>query len=146
MKMKKVFLLFLTGLLLSACTTKEGIEIRGAWMRPTAQGDNGAVYFVLHNYSSKTDELVVASSDSAEAVELHESMIMDGDVMEMNMLTSLPLEASADVEFAPGGLHIMLVGLKEEAKFGDSIEITLHFKNSEDIIVYVPVQESGEGH
>ena len=146
MKMKKVFLLVLTGLLLSACTTKEGIEIRDTWMRPTAQGDNGAVYFVIHNYSTVEDELIGVSAEIAQAVEIHESMIMNGDVMEMQMLSSVPLGLGKDVDFSPGGLHVMLVELREEVKLGDSIEITLHFKNSEDVIVHVPVQESSEGH
>jgi len=145
-KMKIVILVVLTGsLLLSSCTAKEGIEIRNAWMRQTAQGENGAVYFVLHNYSAVEDELIGVSAEIAQAVEIHEST-MTNDVMQMRMLSSVPLEASAEVEFSPGGLHIMLVGLKREINIGDSIKITLHFKNNEDSTVHVPVQQSGEGH
>jgi len=44
----------------------------------------------------------------------------------------------------------MLIGLKQELKLGDEIEITLHFKNQEDIRIKVPVQNillpEHEGH
>ena len=144
--MKKNFLAILACvMLLIACTPREGIEVRDAWMRQTAQGENGAVYFVLNNYSAVEDKLMGASAEIAQAVEIHESTIVN-DVMKMRMLTSVPLTASAEVEFSPGGLHIMLVGLKEETKLGESIEVILHFKNHEDIKISVPVQELGEEH
>ncbi|HEX2996471.1 MAG TPA: copper chaperone PCu(A)C, partial [Anaerolineales bacterium] len=54
----------------------------------------------------------------------------------------VPLEAYADIEFAPGGLHVMLINLKKELKIGDEIEIALHFKNSEDIKLRVPVRDT----
>jgi hypothetical protein len=127
--------------LISGCTASaaEGVEVRDLWARPAAQGGNGAVYFVIH--SSKADELVAVTSDVAEAVEMHESM-MSGDVMEMHHLQSLPLAAGEDVVFEPGGLHIMLVNLKQDLKTGDEIEITLHFKNYQDIPLSVPVQDT----
>jgi len=144
--MKKIFLFLLASfLLLSSCTVKEGIEISNAWMRSTAPGENGAVYFILHNYSAVEDELISVSAEIAQAVEFHEST-MTNDVMQMRMLSSVPLEASSEVEFSPGGLHIMLVKFQREAKLGDHIEITLHFRVSDDIVVNVSVQESGEEH
>jgi len=128
-------------LLLSACSAEIGIEVHEVWMRPAAQGENGAVYFVIHNHSSEEDELIGISSDIAEAVEMHESK-MNGDVMEMNQVESVPLEAYAEIKFEPGGLHIMLVNLKKDVKVGDEIDVTLHFKNFEDIRVMVPVRDT----
>jgi copper(I)-binding protein len=127
--------------LLSGCAApaKEGIEVRSAWARPASQGDNGAVYFVIR--SSEPDEITGVSSAVAEAAEMHESM-MNGDVMEMNHLESVPLGAGEEVKFEPGGLHIMLVNLKEDLKTGDDIEISLHFKNYQDILLHVPVQDT----
>ena len=128
-------------LLLGGCGTpgEEGVEVREAWARPAAQGGNGAVYFVIR--SPEADEIVGASSDIAEAVEIHRSA-MSGDVMEMHHLPSIPLVAGEEVTFEPGGLHIMLVNLKQDLKIGDEIEVTLHFKNSKDIQLQVPVQDT----
>lgn len=126
---------------LSGCgaPAPEGVEVRDAWARPAAQGANGAVYFVLH--SSREDELVGVSTNVADAAEMHESM-MDGDVMQMHQMDTVPLPAGEQVTFKPGGLHIMLVGLKQELKVGDEIEITLDFKNFQDLKITVPVRET----
>ncbi|MBV6401022.1 MAG: hypothetical protein CNIPEHKO_01319 [Anaerolineales bacterium] len=143
--MKKLVSLFLAGMaLVTACTPKEGIEVRDAWIRTAPQGGNSAMYFVIHNYSAD-DELVGVSTKIAEAAEIHESSMVD-DVMQMRMVESVPLASGEDVEFASGGLHVMLVGLKEETKVGDMVDVVLHFKNSEDIRLQVPVQESAEEH
>ncbi len=130
-----------TVFLLSSCTASatEGVEVRDAWARPAAQGGNGAVYFVIR--SSEADEIVGVTSDVAEAVEMHESR-MSGDVMEMHHLQSVPLGAGEEVIFEPGGLHIMLIGLKQDLKTGDEFEITLHFKNYQNILLSVPVQDN----
>jgi len=131
--------------LVTACTPKEGIEVRDAWIRTAPQGGNGAMYFVIHNYSGADDELVGVSTEFADAAEMHESSMVD-DVMQMRMVESVPLASGEDVVFESGGLHVMLVGLKEEAKIGDMVDIILHFKNSEDIRLQVPVRESAEEH
>jgi len=129
--------------LLSACTTPEagGVEVRNAWARPAAQRGNGAIYFVVENHSAETQELIGVAADIAEAIEVHESR-MSGDVMEMHQLEAVPLEPGEEAVFEPGGLHIMLVGLKQDLKTGDDIQITLDFANYEDIQVTVSVQDT----
>lgn len=139
--MKQTLILILSAVFfLSACGTEQGIEVRESWMRPAAQGENGAIYFVIHNRGSNADTLTGISSDIAESVEMHESK-MSGDVMQMQQIDSVPLEPSAEVKFEPGGLHVMLVDLKKDLKVGDEVEITLHFTNFEDINVTVPVSD-----
>jgi periplasmic copper chaperone A len=135
-----VFVLAIS-LLLTGCAAPatEGVEVRDAWARPAAQGANGAIYFAIR--SSDADEITDFSSDIAEAVEMHESMT-NGDVMEMHQLESVPLPAGEEVIFEPGGLHVMLVDLKQELKLGDQIEITLHFKSHPDIQLSVPVTDA----
>jgi len=140
--MKKMFIRIMLGvLLLPACGAEKGIEIHGAWMRPAGQGENGAVYFVIHNHSSQADELIGITSDVGAAAEMHESKMI-GDIMQMTRVESVPLGAFAEIEFAPGGLHIMLVDLKRDVRAGDQIDITLDFKNHEDIRIKVPVRET----
>ena len=141
---KKSIVLFSMFLLVAACAPKEGIEIRDAWIRSAPQGGNSALYFVIHNYSAD-DELVGVSTEVARAAEMHESSMVN-DVMQMRMVESVPLVSGEDVVFESGGLHVMLVGLKEEAKIGDMVDIVLHFKNSGDIRLQVPVQEGAEEH
>ncbi len=77
----------------------------------------------------------------ADAVEVHESK-MEGDVMTMNRVESIALEPSAKVEFMPGGFHVMLIGLKQDLKAGDEIEVTLQFRNGPDITVKATVKDA----
>ena len=141
--MKRIIVILLAGaLLLSACEAASGIEVSNIWMRPALKDGNGAVYFLLQNHSAGRDELTGASSEAAQAVEIHESS-MDGDVMQMQQVSSVPIAGKESIEFAPGGLHIMLIGLNEELHLGDEIRVTLHFTEHEDLLLTVPVQEMG---
>lgn len=143
--MKKIVSMILAGMaLVTACTPKEGIEVRDAWIRTAPQGGNSAMYFIIHNYSAD-DELVGVSTEVTDAAEMHESSMVN-DVMQMRVVMSVPLASGEDVVFESGGLHVMLVGLKKEAKVGDMVDIVLHFKNNEDIRLQVPVQEGADEH
>ena len=139
--MKQVFVIILAALfLLNACSAATGIEISNPWARPAMKGSNGVVYFLLQNHSAGRDELTGVSSDVAEAVEIHESK-MEGDVMQMQQVMSVPISGKASIEFAPGSFHVMLIGLKQELKAGDEIQVTLHFRNQKDIGLTLLVQE-----
>lgn len=149
--MKRIPTVILTAaFLLGACGAKEGIEVSDAWARTSTKGMNSAVYFVVENHNAEADELIGAASDAAEAVEIHESR-MEEDVMTMNRVDSVTLEQSIEVEFAPGGYHVMLISLKQDLKAGDEIEVTLQFRDSPDILLKVTIGEASgmqsmEGH
>lgn len=140
--MKRSLILFVTGIfLLGACSgSASGIQVSDAWTRSALKDGNGAVYFLLQNHSSEEDTLTGVASEVARAVEIHETK-MDGDVMQMQQVRSISLPGYSKVEFAPGGLHVMLIGLGQDLKAGEEIEITLQFTKHEDITIKVPVQE-----
>jgi hypothetical protein len=66
---------------------------------------------------------------------------MEGDVMQMHHAMSVPIDGNTSLEFAPGGWHVMFIGLNRDLNVGDQVELTLHFRDHEDITVTVPVQE-----
>jgi len=142
--MKRVLMLVALGtLLLGACApTAKDIEASEVWARTGMAGGNSAVYMMLVNGRSADDELLSASSDVAEAVELHESKMGANGEMQMIPQASISLEAGTKVEFKPGGLHVMLIGLKQDLKAGDEFELTLHFKDHADITLKVIVKEA----
>ena len=141
--MKRILKFVIAAILfLCGCSAEEGITVRNAWMRPTAEGENGAVYFLLQNNSGASDELVTASSSVAESVEIHESSMVDGtDVMQMQQVFSVPLERGSETIFEPGGLHVMLVNIDKRLATGETIDLTLHFKNHADLPVTISVSE-----
>jgi copper(I)-binding protein len=131
-------------ILLSACSPKqEGILVHNTWVRPVAQGENASVYFVLFNHTSETDLLTSVSTAVAEATELDESTL-NGEVVQMTPLEYVLVPASTEVDFRSGGLHVMLLGLKQDLKLNSEIEISLHFLHYPDLIVKVPVRNFPE--
>jgi copper(I)-binding protein len=142
--MKRVTILILIAVfLLSACETETGIRVHDAWILPTPQGENAAVYFVLHNHTDQDDELIGAATNVADVVELHRSTSEPGtDVIRMEMVSSVEVAADEEIIFAPGKSHLMLVNLKKELKIGDHVGVILHFRNHEDIVVNVSVQDA----
>ena len=142
--MKRILIfVLLSVMLLSACApAAKDVEASDVWARTGMAGGNSAVYMMLVNGTSADDELLSASSDVAEAVELHESKMGANGEMQMIPQASILLAAGAKVEFKPGGLHVMLIGLKQELKVGDEFELTLHFKNHANITLKVIVKEA----
>lgn len=142
MTIKKILVISFIGVfLLSACNAPGDIEIHQAWVHPTAKGENAAVYLTIHNHTKNADELLSISSPVADAIEIHESK-MENDVMQMSMLTTLPIAADEEIIFTPGKLHIMLVNIKQELVLGEHIGLILHFKNHADIVVNVHIEDS----
>lgn len=144
--MKKKFFLVLAALLslLAACQpsriTSGVLEVKDAWARPAATGDNGAVYCVIENGTVQDDALLSAQTDIATAVELHLSQL-EGDHMSMHQQKQVVLPAGEAVEFSPGGLHIMLVGLRRDLTNGETFEIRLEFEHAGEQTVTVRVRD-----
>jgi copper(I)-binding protein len=139
---RRFILVLMVAFLVCACSAEEGMTVHNAWMRPVVQGENGAVYFVLHNHSAAIDELVAAASSVAETVEIHESSMVEGtDVMQMKQVFSVPIDGRSETAFEPGGLHVMLVNISRDLTVGDHVELTLQFKNDQDLLVDVSVAE-----
>jgi periplasmic copper chaperone A len=142
--MKKITILFISLMMLTACQaskiTTGALDVKDAWARPALSGDNGAVYFVIENGTAQDHVLLSARTDIASAVELHLSQ-MDGDHMSMHQQEEILLPAGEAVEFSPGGLHVMLVGLTRKLTVSETFEITLGFKQAGEKIVTVTVRD-----
>lgn len=135
-------------LALAGCVTKPAapdfpIAIEGVWARPMTQGAMGttsAVYGVLTNTAQTGDSLVGATSNVAQKAEIHESTMVD-HVMHMKHVGFFNIPAGAKLELKPGGKHIMLIGLTQDLKVGDTFTLTLTFEKAGDQEVEVTVKE-----
>jgi len=54
-----------------------------------------------------------------------------------------PSHAGGSAEFKPGGMHIMLVGLKQPLKAGDSFPLTLAFQKAGAVETTVMIVKPG---
>lgn len=104
----------------------------------------GAAFMVIANSGTEDDVLLGGETSVAQVVEVHEMAEVDG-VMEMRPLTDgLTIPAGGGETLAPGGYHIMLIGLKEDLTNGKTYDLTLHFRNAGDITVPVTVRPRAE--
>jgi periplasmic copper chaperone A len=114
-------------------STPAAMSVQGAWARATAPGQNvGAAYFSILNGGSGADELIAVESPSATRTEVHESRMQDG-MMRMRPMPSVALAPRSRVEFSPGGLHVMLIGLKEPLVAGRTVALVLRFRHAGDL-------------
>jgi copper(I)-binding protein len=119
------------------------IEITTAWARATPpRPPVGGAYMTITNSGAESDHLIGASSGIAKTVELH-THVKDGAVMRMSALSSIEVPAGKSVSFAPGGLHVMLIGLAAPLKEGTSFPLVLEFANAGKVSVSVDVKAIG---
>lgn len=104
----------------------------------TSAAKTGAVYLTLMNHGAESDTLTKVSTPSADMAMAHETTMTDG-VMKMRELERLELKPHETAVLAPGGNHIMLVGLKAPLKEGEQISIVLTFEKAGDVTIDVPV-------
>jgi hypothetical protein len=151
--------------LLAGCGAGSGasIKVSEPWARASsAMAAAGAAYMVIENTGSAADALTGAASPVAKTVEVHETVAMEsaapsdamgspmpsasgetgGGMMGMQPIARLEIPAGGSVELKPGSYHIMLIGLNQELKVGDKIEITLTFEKAGDVKVTAEVRES----
>ena len=101
------------------------LRVEAAWIRePPPRASTLAGFATLVNGGSKPVRIVAAESRAAGMVMLHESM-MHGDMAMMRDSPELLVPAGGKVELAPGGKHLMLMGMKVAVKPGDHVTITL---------------------
>lgn len=107
-----------------------------------AGAPNGAAYGFVANFSSEPDVLVSASTDAAEMTEIHEMKVGANDVMQMSPVEGgLMIPAQGFQELKQGSYHIMLMNLKKPLVAGESLDLTLTFKNAGEVKVTVPIKD-----
>jgi copper(I)-binding protein len=139
--MGKTMMALAAGALFSTSALAQ-VTVSDAWIRATVPQQQSAGAF-MHVRSAKAATLVAVKTPVAANAELHE-MQMKGSMMSMHQVPSVALPAGQDVVLGPGGYHVMLFGLKQQLKDGDSVPLTLVVedagKKREEVKVAVPVK------
>ena len=116
-------------LLLAASGAVAGeLAVTSAWARATPPGVSvGVVYFHLENGSAMSDRLLRLKTSVAASAGVHRTEIVE-DIARMREVAVLHVAPGENVEFAPGGLHVMLMGLKKPLVAGKTFELELAFE------------------
>ena len=115
------------------------IHVVDAKARPTATGmSTGVVYMVVMNHGQTDDTITGLSTPIADRAEMHRTSNEAG-IVRMDPVIELPIKANDTVTFAPNGLHVMLTGLHQPLKLGDSFPLTLNLAKAGAVTVTVNV-------
>jgi periplasmic copper chaperone A len=117
------------------------IAVDHPWARASI-GQVGVVYMTLKNTGASDDRLVAAATPVAAEAQLHISINNNG-VMSMRPLAAVELKAHGQAVLQPGGMHLMLTGLKHPLKAGQHFPLTLTFAKAGTFTVTVPVMKVG---
>ncbi|MBY4677678.1 copper chaperone PCu(A)C [Marinobacterium arenosum] len=132
-------LAFAAAMLLSASALAE-VQVEGAYARAMPPGQaNSAAFMVLKNHADTPVALIDGSSNVADKVELHIHS-HDNGVMRMRQVEKIEISAHGETVLQPGGLHLMLLGLKEQLKPDQQIELELVFSDQSRQTLTVPVK------
>lgn len=128
--------------MMASVALADAVRVDGAWARATAPGaPTGAVFM---NLTADADmKLVAAESPAAKVVELH-TMKVDNGVMIMRPVAEIVLPKGKTVALKPGGLHVMLIGLKAPLKGGEKTALTLKMRDSKgtehNVVVHAEIK------
>lgn len=129
-----------TLMLMSTASYAASIEVVNPYARAVAAGHpNSAAFMVLKNNSADERALVSARSNVSKVVELHTHK-KEGGMMRMRQVEKMVIDANSETVLKPGGLHVMLIGLKQPLMVGNNIDLELEFDNGEIIKLSVPVK------
>ncbi|HBM52667.1 MAG TPA: hypothetical protein DDZ97_06185 [Deltaproteobacteria bacterium] len=122
-------------------TTASVIQIEDPWVRAVPpNANNSAIFLDLRNESEQLRKLVEVHSEVAERVELHTTKDEDG-MLRKQRLEEVPIPALETQSFHPGGIHIMLIGLRSPLEVGGVIELELVYADQSKETISIPVDE-----
>ena len=120
------------------------LQIGQPWARATApSAPAGGGFLTITNTGPTPDRLISARSPAANMVQIHQ-MKMEGNVMRMREVDKgLEIPPGKSVTLAPGGYHLMMMGLKAPLKEGTQVPVTLVFEKAGSIDVNLDVGSLG---
>lgn len=105
-------------------------SIEHAWVRamPPSQA-NTAAYLTFENTGQRSLRIVGAHAYPDAVVEIHSSKMVDG-MMTMQAVDVVDVAAGKSVEFGPGGMHLMIMGLEKMPAPGEQVKLCLEFESA----------------
>ena len=116
-----------------------GLVVQDAWIRQPPGTDVAAAYLTLRNPTSKPITIVGIESSVAEHAMIHETKT-EGGQSRMRPHEQLVVAPGEAVKFEPGGLHVMLHGMKQPVAVGQNIPLVLLLADGSKISVSAVVR------
>ena len=140
--MKKILfvLLIISSLFVSGCSDNQRESVVTKVMIPELIKGQAttAMYMSIENKTIMPKRLIGVKLEEASETQIHSTTYLDG-MMQMRHLEYLDIPAKTQVDFEPGGLHVMLLGFEAALTPGMTISIELIFEASPNIRVIAKV-------
>lgn len=115
-----------------------GVAVHGAFVTVPA-GGTAALYLRAVDVDGEGDRLLGAGCGEARQVMLHRTLHEGGRVSMAPVENGIAVAAGGEARLAPGGDHVMLMGLERALSPGDLLEVELRFERAGALSLRVPV-------
>ncbi len=110
------------------------------------QSKTGAGFMTITNRGKTPDRLIAVETAASARSDLH-GTVAAGNVMQMRAQAGgVPVPAGGTVTFAPGGLHVMFIGLKAPVPSGTMIKARLRFEKAGSVDVQFKAEPAATAH
>ncbi len=129
-----------------ATETKVGeVVIHDPWARASlGASGTSAAYMTIEVTGDHPDRLIGAASRVAKHAQLH-AEVMDNGVAKMRRIEAVEIAPGTPTVLAPGGLHIMLMGVQGKLVEGQTMPLELTFATAGKIELEVPIKGMAGG-
>lgn len=125
------------------------LHFSDGWVRVSEFSDHvdgmTGAFATIENHTDHDVTLVGGSAEIAKMVEVHEVVMMDGEMKMQAKDGGILIKAGESVTLEPGSLHVMLMGLKEAILEGQEVTLTLDFDGYDDQTFTWPAKASLSG-
>lgn len=124
-----------------ASATAGEITISDPWVKAADSGMTAGFGEVINGTDAEI-VVVSATTDASESLELHETVEDETGAMTMREVADgFTIAAGTTLTLAPGGNHLMLMGLTAPLQAGDEVTFTLEFSDASTLEFTAPVKD-----
>ncbi len=98
---------------------------------------------IIENKGESDVKLLTVTTPISNRSQINSTSVDNHRVAKMEMLDYLTIPSGKSIRLKPGGIHIMLDGLKKPLKKGDKVMMDLHFENIGNKEVQAKVRDIG---
>jgi len=126
-------------LAVAGCGDPAPLYVDGGYVRLNANPSGpSAAYFTIHG-GKEPVVLRDITTDAAVRLEMHESKMQNG-MASMEEIDTVDVPAGETITFAPGGKHIMLWQINQQAVQAGKMTFTFIFSNGDRILADAVIQ------
>ena len=131
MSLQRMFASVFMGLIMLSQAVASDLMFGALQFRATIGSmQSSAAYLSITNHGAMADRLLAAESSLSRKTELHTMEVTNG-VMKMRQIDGgIAIPAGKTIQLAPGGLHVMLIGLKAPLNADENYQVTLVFEKA----------------